>query len=612
MVRIIAHLERYFFEPIDIEAMGMVNVSSPRDGDSEKPIPELTVGDEALLEMKHIIASFCFCMSNQLDFYVTPVWGLLEGYRIRFAQLLLEKCKRKVLQLLEDGNMTSQQFEVHTIKEWNKLKRYNLVDEEQAKKQRPQFPVTMAFSPLVIALCEVVVHDLMDPFFAFARNLFSFDLSSPAMMSTDKKNSSEQQQHQYTELRFLVDHLLVFINDQFERQITSAPSNFLSQYAQSSVNALILCRLCEGFFEEYYQEQKRNQFLHLQHLQAQQVRLHQSSNADDVESLSKSSATPQRKYSEEPAVRRSELKSQPKPRQTQQHWYARITSRAHKSFEQTRQRADDMILRAIMNKIDEMLMLTETVDWANETGTGSVPHGFISDMVQFLDASNFVLRFLEQSKREYVIFKSCEHIARRMMEHLCEQNTVYEININSMRIVQKDIQTVEKFGLSVTSKCKYSFAELACIVDFIVGEGRIEALFERLIGEVQEQPHLYLLDDQYKQSWAHELEGKVKEFEKWVVAREGSGQKHDNEDRFEVQNVRSLSGKLEKILHKIMNRYVVLLMREHTHLMKKAEQIQASLVASGSGGGSGSGTPSSSTEPSKRRMFGRIFGRKNK
>lgn len=258
MSQIVKHLEKHFFEPTDVEAMGMVNVSMPSDG-SEFPDADFSVGSESLLQMKHIIASFCFSMNNQLGFYVTPMWSLLESYRIRFAQLLMQKCKHKVTKLLRDDSMIGHQYEVRTMEEWNKLKRYGLLEREvMSKRRRPQLPQTMNFLPLVIALCELVVHDLMDPFFAFARNLFSFDLSSPAMLDkhrdaaqsstipdSDVDDDDDDDEREYTELRFLVDHLLRFIADQFERQMTSAPSNSMSQYSQTSVSARYMGRLCE-------------------------------------------------------------------------------------------------------------------------------------------------------------------------------------------------------------------------------------------------------------------------------------------------------------------------------------------------------------------------------
>lgn len=286
--------------------------------------------------------------------------------------------------------------------------------------------------------------------------------------------------------------------------------------------------------------------------------------------------------------------------------YSKVAARACAAFEQTRQRADDLILHAIMNKIDEMLMLTETVDWANETGTGSVPHGFIHDMIQYLDASNQVLELLEQSKREFIIFKACEHVAAKMVDLLCADNDIHEINVNSIRIMRRDIQELERFGMSITDKCRYTFAEVKLIIEYIVGDGGVEDMFERLMKEVEDQPHVYLVDDMYKQSWAHNVQSKVREFEKWVAAHE-KDTVNDGVVGMDLRDAsHNLGNKMDKILRKIMNRYIVQLMRYHSHLKKKAEQIQASLAASGSG------TAATSQASSGRRRVFNIFGKKKK
>jgi len=173
-------------------------------------------------------------------------------------------------------------------------------------------------------------------------------------------------------------------------------------------------------------------------------------------------------------------------------------------FQQTRARAEDMVMKAILQKLDITLSAMGTVNWnwsesastgASSSGNasssqqlgssasspsaqsssnnGNTVHEFVTSIISYLDSCFNIMRFLAKEKREFFLFQLMQTIVSRFTHNITHVSgsmlDFTDINMTGIKAMRKDLDALEGFANKIAfQKAKFVFQDLNQVLDFIL------------------------------------------------------------------------------------------------------------------------------------------------
>ncbi len=151
---------------------------------------------------------------------------------------------------------------------------------------------------------------------------------------------------------------------------------------------------------------------------------------------------------------------------------------AGRAFHATARLAQDRLMELVRHKIDDLLSSSCFVDWA-PVEPSRAPHGYMSDVVDYLAVTFSCLARLPKEARDTLHFTSCTQVARALLNMLCGDNIdagkgVTEINMYGIYNLSLDLQMLEGFAQGcVVLNLRECFSELRQMLQLLLS-GQLE------------------------------------------------------------------------------------------------------------------------------------------
>lgn len=368
------------------------------------------------LRMKQVLIKFCLTVQQKLSLHISPLLDIMEQHKEKFAASLKYDLQKRVFTCLKSE--TFHPMELHSSQHAATMRTYHLLPPATSNNtSTDDSDRYMPFSNTVIELIEMVAFDFLDPLFSYAQYLGPMD---------DRIRQD------------LID-ILTFANDCIDKSLQTTNAQYLYNYAQITVNAEYLAKSCKFFEREYY---------------------HKGQNPKTIP----------------PSKPSTDAKNQQQQQLGDDLTFLRV---CHALFQQTRCRSEDLVLKALLKKIEDNINVGSTsAIWSpnipsQQVADQGVPaFEFLVTLTQFLETSYSRLRYMQ--KREYFFFQSYQTIANKLLHIMSGGNDAIEVNIVGLRCLKKALDMLDSLaGKVAVPKAKFCLQDMLAMIDFICRQDAI-------------------------------------------------------------------------------------------------------------------------------------------